>query len=164
MRVTLVVAAARNDVIGRDGDIPWRLPDDQRFFREVTTGHCVVMGRKTFDEVGRPLPNRENYVLTRHAHEPVAGVEFFDALSVAIEHARARGFEECFIAGGEAIYREGLEIADRIYRTRVDAEPDGDTRFPEIDEAKWKCVERRFHAIDDRHLHSFSFETWERAD
>ncbi len=164
MRVSLVVAAARNGVIGRDGDIPWRLPDDQRFFKQVTTGHCVVMGRKTFDEVGRPLPNRENYVLTRQGHPPVPGVEFFTDLSAAIERARARGFEECFIAGGEAVYREAMTIADRILLTRVDAEPEGDTRFPKIDEANWKRVERRFHEIDERHLHSFTFETWERTD
>jgi dihydrofolate reductase len=165
MRVSLIVAAARNGVIGRDGGIPWRLPDDQRFFKEITSGHCVVMGRKTFDEVGqRPLPNRENFILTRKPHAPVPGVEFFSRLLDAIDRARERGFDECFIAGGEAIYREGMEIADRIYLTRVDAVPEGDTRFPEIDEADWRCVDRKPHPVDERHAHSFVFETWDRAD
>ncbi len=164
MRVSVVVAAARNGVIGHHGEIPWRLPDDQRFFKELTNGHCVVMGRKTFDELGRPLPNRENFVLTRRRHDPTPGVEFFSDLPAAIDRARERGFGECFIAGGEAIYREGMQVANRIYLTRVDAEPPGDTRFPEIDEAHWRCVDRKLHPIDERHAHSFAFETWDRVD
>ena len=164
MRVSLVVAAARNGVIGSHGKIPWRLPDDQRFFKDVTSGHCVVMGRKTFDSLPKPLPNRENFVLTRRGHDAVPGVEFFVDLAAAIDRARERGFDECFIAGGEAIYREGMDVADRIYRTRIDAEPEGDTRFPEIDEKKWKCVERKPHSIDERHAHTFTFETWDRVD
>lgn len=163
MRVSLVVAAARNGVIGLLGEIPWRLPDDQRFFKNVTTGHCVVMGRKTFDSLGRPLSNRKNFVLTRRPHEPIPGVEFFRDLPAALDRARELGFSECFIAGGEDIYREAMETADRVYLTRVDAEPEGDTRFPEIDEAKWQCVDRRPHPIDDHHVHSFAFETWDRA-
>jgi len=165
MRVSLVVAAARNGVIGRDGGIPWRLPDDQRFFKDITSGHCVVMGRKTFDELGqRPLPDRENFILTRKPHPPVPGVEFFTSLPDAIDRARERGFDECFIAGGEAIYREGMELADRIYLTRVEAEPEGDTRFPEVDETVWQCVERRPHPVDERHAHPFVFEVWDRVD
>jgi dihydrofolate reductase len=164
MRVSLVVAAARNGVIGRLGKIPWHLPDDQRFFKDVTIGHCVVMGRKTFDSLPSPLPDRENFVLSRRPHEPVPDVEFFRDLQAAIDRARELGFSECFIAGGEDIYREGMETADRIYLTRVDAKPEGDTRFPEIDEARWRCVERKLHPIDERHAHSFAFETWERTD
>ena len=164
MRVCLVVAAARNDVIGHRGEIPWRLPDDQRFFKDITKGHCVVMGRKTFDSLGRPLSDRENFVLTRQARDPIPGVEFFDDLSAAIERARELGFQECFIAGGEAIYREAMAVADRIYLTRVDAEPEGDTAFPTIDGSAWRCVERRPHAVDERHAHPFVFETWDRVD
>ncbi|HEB90012.1 MAG TPA: dihydrofolate reductase [Deltaproteobacteria bacterium] len=165
MRISLVVAAARNRVIGHRGAIPWRLPDDQRFFRDVTTGHCVVMGRKTFEELNRrPLPNRENYVLSRRPQEPVPGVEFFPNLAAALDRARERAFRECFIAGGEALYREGLALADRIYLTRVDAEPPGDTWFPEIDERSWRCVARDERPVDDRHPHAFTFETWDRVD
>lgn len=164
MRVSIVVAAARNGVIGVRGDLPWRLPDDQRFFKEMTSGHCVVMGRKTFDTLGSPLPKRANFVLTRQPHDPIAGVEFFSDLSGALDQARKRGFEECYIAGGEEIYREGMTVADRIYLTRVDAEPEGDTRFPEINEAKWKRVDRKLHPADQHHVHSFAFETWDRLD
>jgi len=162
MRVSLVVAAARNGVIGQDGEIPWKLPDDQRFFRQLTTGHCIVIGRKTFDSIGKALPGRKNLVLSRKPHEPVEGVEFFRELAKAIEWARDQGLAECFIAGGEAIYREGLEIADSIYLTRVEAEPEGDTHFPEIDEASWECVDRQPHEIDERHAYAFAIETWQR--
>ena len=164
MRVSLVVAAARNGVIGLGGKIPWRLPDDQRFFKKLTIGHCVVMGRKTFDSLPRPLSDRKTLVLSRQAHGPGDGVEYWTDLASALDRARAEGFAECFIAGGEAVYLEAMSIADRIYLTRIDATPEGDTHFPEIDEANWKCIARESHPIDERHAHSFTFETWDRVD
>lgn len=162
MRISLVVAAARNGVIGHAGGIPWKLPDDQRFFRALTQGHCIVIGRKTHEEIGRALPGRKNLVVSRTPRAAAGEVEFFTRLVDAIEWARAHGFAECFIAGGEGIYREGLAHADCIYLTRVDAEPPGDTFFPELDEGVWHCVERRPHARDARHAHAFVFERWER--
>ena len=162
MRISLIVAVAKNGVIGNDGEIPWRLPEDQKFFRRTTMGHALVYGRKTFDSIGKALPGRPNLVLTRREHAPVEGVDFHPSLDEAIEAARTAGQTECFIAGGEAIYREGLAIADRVYRTVVDAEPEGDTRFPDLDEATWTCVERVPHAPDDRHAHAFVIETWDR--
>ena len=158
MQISLVVAAAKNGVIGLDGEIPWRLPDDQRFFRRLTTGHCIVIGRKTFDSIGKALPGRKNLVLSRSPHDPVDDVEFFRELESALQ----QGIAQCFIAGGEAIYREGLELADSIYMTRVDTELVGDTHFPKIDEAVWECVDRQPHEIDDRHAHAFAIETWQR--
>jgi len=164
MRVSIVVAAARNGVIGNGDEIPWRLPADQRFFKDVTSGHCLIMGRDTYDTLDRPLPRRKHLVLTSRPHEPCPGVEFLSSLAAAIDRARELGFEECFIAGGENVYREGLEFADRIYLTRVDAEPEGDARFPEFDETRFRCVERKPHDADERHAHPFVFETWDRAD
>ena len=164
MRVSIVVAAARNDVIGDQGRIPWRLPADQRFFRELTTGHALVMGRKTFESIGRPLPGRENLVLSRRPVASAPGLEGFRDLESALEWARSKGFAECFVAGGEAVYREALALADCLYVTRVDAEPEGDVRFPEIDESIWRCIGRQPHAADERHAHAFTIETWERAD
>ncbi|MCP4903516.1 MAG: dihydrofolate reductase [bacterium] len=160
--MSLIAAAASNGVIGLDGEIPWTLPDDQRFFRDQTSGHCIVIGRKTFDSIGKALPGRKNLVLSRRPHEPVADVEFFVDLPSAITWARDQAVAHCFIAGGEAIYREGLALADSIYLTRVDAEPEGDTRFPDIDEEIWECVDRRPHKIDARHAHTFAIETWAR--
>ena len=164
MRVSLVVAAARNDVIGHERAIPWRLPDDQKFFRRVTMGHVLVYGRKTFDEIGKALPGRRNFVLTRSPHDPVDDVDFFPDLAAALAAARETGETECFVAGGEAIYREAMTLADRLYVTRVDAEPEGDTHFPEIDESQWKRVAADPHEPDERHAHAFVFETWERRD
>jgi len=166
MRISLVVAVAKNGVIGHRGGLPWKLPDDQRFFRDLTRGHCIVIGRKTFEEIGcKPLPDRKNLVVSRTPRPPSAdGIEFFLDLAGAVEWARAHAFRECFIAGGEGIYREGLEIASCVHLTRIDAEPEGDTFFPELDEKVWRCVERRPHAIDARHAHAFAFERWERRD
>lgn len=176
MRISLVVAAARNGVIGHRGRIPWRLPADQRFFKRLTTGHCVVMGRKTFESIGRPLPGRENLVLSRHGHdhghdhgqgvgggEGGNGVTVLPDLAAALARARERDFAECFVIGGEGLYREALPISDRIYRTRVEAEPEGDVFFPEIDESRWRCLEREPHPADARHAHAFTIETWERT-
>ena len=132
MRVSLVVAAARNGAIGLAGEIPWRLPDDQKF------------------------------VLSRSKQSPVEGIDFFPDLEAALAFAREIPLEECFIAGGEAIYRDGLKVADRVYLTRVDAEPEGDTFFPEIDEALFECIEREPHVADDRHDHPVTIETWQR--
>lgn len=162
MRISLVVAAANNGVIGHRGGIPWRLPDDQRFFRDLTRGHCIVIGRKTFDEIGKALPDRKNLVVSRTPRASAGGVEFFTDLESALAWARAAGFADCFIAGGEGLYREGLAFAECVHLTRVDAEPEGDTFFPELDPAMWHCVERRPHARDDRHAHAFAFERWAR--
>ncbi|MFP6655844.1 MAG: dihydrofolate reductase, partial [Myxococcota bacterium] len=139
MRVSLVVAAARNGAIGLAGKLPWRLPDDQRFFKELTLGHCVVMGRKTFDSLPGPLPNRKNLILSRQPHSSDRGADFLPDLTAALDWARAEGFSECFIAGGEAVYREGMASANRVYLTRIDAEPEADTYFPELDETCWRC-------------------------
>ena len=163
MRVSIVVAAARNGVIGDRGRIPWRLPDDQRFFKQLTTGHAVVMGRKTFESIGRPLPQRENLVLSRRPLEHGPGIRGFRDLESALDWAREQGFEECFVAGGEAVYREALEVADRLYLTRVDAEPEGDVEFPAIDESRWRCLRRETHPADEHHRYAFTIETWERA-
>lgn len=160
----MIVAAASNGVIGAEGGIPWRLPDDQKFFRRMTTGQAIVIGRKTFDSIGKALPGRRNLVLTRRAAPEVEGVEFFPDLTAALDAARAGGVEECFIAGGEALYREGLALADRIYLTRVDAEPEGDTFFPELDARDFDCIDRAPHARDERHAHAFVIETWARRD
>ena len=162
MRVSLVVAAAKNGVIGHRGGIPWRLPDDQRFFRDLTRGHCIVIGRKTFDEIGRALPDRKNLVVSRTPRASAGGVEFFTDLPSALAWARAQGFGDCFIAGGEGLYREGLAFAECVHLTRVDAEPEGDTFFPELDPEIWWCVERRLHSPDERHAHAFAFERWVR--
>ena len=164
MKITLIAAMAENRVIGRAGTLPWRLPDDQRFFRRLTTGHPVVMGRKTFESIGKPLPNRSNLVVSRRDFSRCPGIHGFAKLSQAEAWVRGQGFEELFVIGGEALYREAMQRAERIYLTRVEAEPEGDAFFPEIDESRWHCVEQKAHPADERHSHDFSFEVWERRN
>jgi dihydrofolate reductase len=162
MRISLVVAAARNGVIGHRGEIPWQLPDDQRFFRKLTTGNIIVMGRKTFESIGKPLPSRTNLVLSRSDLSHIEGIHTFRRLRDAEDWARDRLASELFVIGGEAVYREAMPDADRIHLTRVEAEPEGDAYFPEIDQTRWQCIHRDPRKADARHAIDFSFETWER--
>lgn len=164
MRISLVVAAARNGVIGFEGTIPWKLPDDQQFFKRLTINHPIVMGRKTWHSLGRPLPKRTHLVLSRGQIDVPRDVHLFDAFAKAEKWAQEEGFEELFVIGGEAVYREAMGHADLIYRTLVDAEPDGDAFFPEIDQSHWHCAERQGHEIDEAHAHAFQFETWVRRN
>ncbi len=167
MRVTLIAAVARNGVIGRGGGIPWRLPADLAYFKRTTMGHTLVMGRRTFESSG-PLPGRTTIVLTRQADwQPPgapAGVEVAASLDEALARAAGRGETQVFVCGGEAIYRRALAVADRLHLTRVEAEPEGDTFFPELDRAAWRRVSREEQVPDERNPMGYAFETWERAD
>lgn len=156
--VSLVVAVARNGVIGRDNDLPWRLPDDLKRFKAVTLGKPVVMGRKTYESIGRPLPGRENRIVTRQPGLRIEGCRVFQRL----EDALAGAEEEIMVIGGAQIYAEALPLADRLYLTEVDAEAEGDARFPVIDPAQWQETCREPHAMDDRHAHGFVFRVLER--
>ncbi len=165
MRVTLIAAVARNGVIGQDGGIPWRLPADLAYFKRTTMGHTLVMGRRTFESSG-PLPGRTTIVLTRQRgwRPPAgaAGVETAASLDEALVRAAARGEDEIFVCGGEAIYRRALPVADRLHLTRVAAEPEGDTFFPDFDPARWRRASREEHAPDERNPMGYAFEVWER--
>jgi len=142
--VTLIAAVAANGVIGRDGDIPWRLPGEQKLFKARTVGHVLVMGRRTYESIGRPLPERTTIVVTRQPGWRAEGV--LTATSVPEALARAAEVdEEIYVAGGQEIYREALPVADRMVITRVEARPDGDTVFPPVDWAGWREVEREPH-------------------
>lgn len=142
VKIEMVVAIARNGIIGSDGDMPWRLSTDLKRFKAITLGCPVIMGRKTFQSIGKPLPGRSNVVVTRDAEFAAEGVEAVtspDAARVlAQERARSDGAESVFVIGGGEIYRQMLPQANRLHVTFVDAEPEGDTRFPEIDETTWE--------------------------
>lgn len=144
MTISMIAAVARNGVIGAHNSIPWRLPSDFAFFKRTTMGKPVVMGRKTFESIGKPLAGRINIVVTRQQGYQPEGVLVFSSLMAAIEHARtmaaADGHDEVFIGGGAEIYREAMPLADRLYITHVDLAPEGETRFPEIDADIWKAV------------------------
>jgi dihydrofolate reductase len=144
--VTLVAAIARNGVIGADGGIPWHLPDDQRRFKELTVGHVLVMGRVTYESIGRPLPGRTTVVVTRSAGWGAGDDGVLVASSVAEALALAATVDdEVFVVGGTRVYDEALPFADRLELTWVDAEPEGDAWFPAVDWAAWREVAREEH-------------------
>ncbi len=146
LRITFVVAVARNGVIGAAGGLPWRLPSDLKRFKALTLGHPVIMGRKTFQSIGRPLPGRDNIVVTRRGDLGIAGIECVPtveaALSLAASRAQARRVADIMVIGGGEIYAGLLARADRIHLTRVDLDAAGDTRFPALDAAEWHEVAR----------------------
>jgi dihydrofolate reductase len=151
---------AENRVIGRDGHLPWRLPADMRRFKMLTTGHTVIMGRKTWESMDGPLPNRRNIVVTRNRAFVAEGSEVVHDLERAL--ALAEGEQQVFIAGGEAIYAAMLPRADRIYLTVVHAVVDGDTFFPQFESSEWDLVDDRRFESDARHAHPYSFRMYIR--
>ena len=169
MILSAIWAMTRNRVIGKDGDLPWRLPDDQRFFRRTTLGKPIIMGRKTFDEIGRPLPKRRNIVLSRRGLDAegmeldAQGVEVARDLESALALARSDAPEEAFVIGGAQIYSLALPLLDRLYMTLIDTELEGDTWFPEFDLAAWRELKRTEHPADERHAWRFTILVMERA-
>jgi dihydrofolate reductase len=156
MKISLIVAMDKNRGIGLAGQIPWRLSDDLRQFKRLTMGHTLIQGRITWESIGRPLPGRRMVVLTRRPdYEVPEGVYVCGSLDEALDLARSAGDEEAFIGGGEAVYREALPMADRIYLTFVDAEVEADTYFPSFDEAEWEARTLLEHPADERNEYGF---------
>lgn len=157
----MVAALARNRVIGRDGDLPWRLPDDQKHFVRVTLGKTVLMGRRTFESIGaQPLAKRRNLVLTRDLDYQAEGATVVHSLEAALE--AAVGADELVILGGEKLYEALLPRAERLYLTFVHAEVPGDTYFPDVDFSEWVEVDRLDHPADERHAYPFHIVELER--
>jgi len=156
----LVVAAARNGVIGRDNGLPWRLPADLAHFKRVTLGHPILMGRRTWDSIGRPLPGRQNIVLTRDPSFRAAGASVVHSLAEA--RAAAGDADRLMVIGGAEIYRACLAEADVLHLTEVDAQIEGDARFPEWRREDWQEVSREAHPADERHAYGYSFVTLKR--
>lgn len=165
MKVSLIAAVADNGVIGRGGALPWHLPADLRRFKRLTTGHHLVVGRATWESVGKPLPGRTFVVVTSRPGYAAPGARVVRTLVEAIRLAREAGDEEPFVAGGAGIYREALErgLVDRLYLTRIQRAYEGDTRFPSFDEAAWRVVERERHAAEpEADRPAFEFVVLER--
>ncbi|TVS16426.1 MAG: dihydrofolate reductase [Planctomycetaceae bacterium] len=161
MSVSLIVAMSENRVIGRAGQLPWRLSSDLRRFRRLTMGHHLVMGRKTWESIGRPLPGRTSLVLTGHPDYRTPGACIVPDLPSAIR--AADGDDEVFVIGGGQIYREALPLVDRIYMTLVHAHVDGDTVFPELDAQTWYVVERSArYPADQKNQYEHSFLIYQR--
>ena len=162
MRLSLIAAVADNGVIGRDNDLPWRLPADLRRFKRLTMGPHLLMGRKTFESIGRPLPGRTTVVISRGRPALPDEVLLASSLERAIEIAAAAGDDEAFVAGGEEIFREALERADRIYLTRVRADVPGDRFFPALDARRWRLASSEEREPDERNEHRLAFQVLDR--
>jgi len=163
MLVSIIVARAENGVIGRDGTLPWRLSADLRRFKRLTMGHAIVMGRKTWESIGHPLPGRRMVVVSRQADYKADGVQVVASLDEALQVARGAGDKEVFVIGGAEIYRQALPIAQRIYLTRVGGQVEGDTYFPELDTGDWSQIESEQHEADAKNDHAYCFEVHERT-
>jgi dihydrofolate reductase len=160
-RVTLVVAVADNGVIGRDNALPWHLPEDLKRFKRITLGKPIVMGRKTFESIGRPLPGRLNIVLTRDVHYRREGVAVVHDVEGAL--SAAGGVEEVMVIGGSDLFRLFLPRATRVHITRVHGDVAGDIYWPALNAEEWRVVEREEFAADERHAYPMTFESWERS-
>ncbi|MCB0494289.1 MAG: dihydrofolate reductase [Cyclobacteriaceae bacterium] len=165
MKISLIAAVAQNRVIGKENDLPWRLPDDMKYFMQTTSEHHVLMGRKNYDSLPdkfKPLPNRTNIVVTRQNNFEAAGCTIVSSIEKGIEIASQNNEEELFVIGGAQIYKQSLERADYLYLTEINAEIEGDTYFPEIDPSEWTEISRKPHDIDERHRYSFDFVIYKR--
>jgi dihydrofolate reductase len=160
--ISLVVAAAENNAIGKNNQLLWHLPNDLKFFKNTTWAGVVIMGRKTFESVNKPLPGRLNIVVTSNTEWKYESVKTAKSLQQAIDIATAENFKKIFIIGGGEIYKQSMPIADTIYITRVHTSIEGDTYFPEINEAEWKLIDKDDFSKDEKHAYDYSFEKWER--
>lgn len=157
MRISLIVAVAQNGVIGHDNQLIWHLPDDLKQFKRLTTGHPIIMGRKTFESIGKPLPNRTSIVITRSKNWCFEGVVVVNSVEEALEAARQTGTDEAFVIGGAEIYRVTLPLANKIYLTEVKADFEGDAHFVIPNLEDWQEISRMAHAQDEKHAVAFDF-------
>ena len=161
MKISIIVAMAANGVIGRDNQLPWHLPADLKHFKKTTMGKPILMGRKTWESIGRPLPGRANIVITRDSTYTAAGCEVVNSIDAAI--AAAGEQDEVMVIGGAELYRQVLPDTDTIYLTRIHEVVEGDTRFPEIHNTEWHQVERVDHEADEKNTHNYSFIRLDRV-
>jgi dihydrofolate reductase len=158
--VTMIAAAGNDNELGKNGDLPWHLPDDFKRFKRLTSGHHIIMGRKTFESFPQPLPDRTHVVITRNKDYKSKNAIVVHDLQTAL--ASVSGDQQPFIIGGGEIYKMAISKTDRIELTRVHGDFEADTYFPEIDKTKWKLVNSLHHPADEKHQYSFDYETWER--
>lgn len=156
--ITLIAAAAENNALGKDNDLLWHLPEDFKRFKQITSGHHIIMGRKTFESFPKPLPNRTHIIITRQEDYLAEGCLVVHSLEEAIEIAPQN--EEVFIIGGAQIYKQALPFADKIDLTRVHIELDADAFFPEFNTSEWDLVFSEKHFKDEKHQYDFTFETY----
>ena len=166
VKVSLIAAVAENGVIGKDNQLPWHIKSEFQYFKNTTVGHPIVMGRRSFESLGKPLPKRANIVVTRDKNFQAAGVivahSLEEGIKIAKDIAVKEKLGEVFIGGGADIYRLSLPGADRLYLTEVHMKPDGDTRFPDFDRGDWKEVKREFHPKKEGETADYTITVLER--
>ena len=159
-KISMIAAMGKDRVIGYNNKMPWHLPADLQFFKHTTLGSPIIMGRKTYNSIGRPLPGRLNIILSRNKNLTIEGCTVVNTLKEAL--AAAKGFDEIFITGGAHLYNKFLEKADRLYLTLIDEEFQGDTFFPDYTQYQWKEVERVVNQADSKNVYPYTFLTLER--
>ena len=164
MKVSLIAAIAQNGVIGKNNDLPWKLRSDMRFFVTSTKGHTVIMGRLNYESIGRPLPKRENIIVSHNAELLVSGCHTTTSVESALRMAEAAGEDEAFIIGGAQIYALALPYAHRFYRTRVLSNVDGDVFFPPLTESQWQVNSQSTHQKDEENEYAFEIELLTRRE
>ena len=162
MIISLIAAVDQAGGIGKDGKVPWHISADLKYFKRITMGHFVIMGRKTFESIGKPLPGRTNLILSNQSEFQPANTVVFHSLESALSYSREQGEEEVFIIGGEKVFQQSIPFAQRIYLTKVDNEFDCDVFFPQIEIASWQVVESDHHSKGETQQIAFTFQVLEK--
>lgn len=162
MIISQIVAVAENGAIGKDNDLIWRLPTDLKYFKEITTGHHIIMGRKNYESIGRPLPNRTSVIITRNKDYKAEGCIIVNSIEEALEVAKSNGETEAFIIGGGEIYRSSLDITQTIYYTEVHESFEADTFYPHLEENIWVETSREYHTKNEKNAYNFSFVKYQK--
>lgn len=162
--LTIIAAVGENNTLGKDKDLPWHLPDDFKRFKKITTGHPIIMGRKTFETFPKPLPNRKHIIITRQKDYQQEDCLVVHDLDQALELATSTKTQETFIIGGGEIYKQAMPYVDKIELTRIHHKFDGDTFFPAFDPTEWELTDEIYHPKDEKHDYSFTFLTYERKE
>lgn len=160
--IAMVVAASTNNVIGKNNQLVWNLPNDTRFFKNITWGFPVIMGRKTFEALGKPLAGRTNIVITRQSNWTAEGTTTAKDLEDAVAKAAATNAKQLFVIGGGEIYKQSMPIADTIYITRVHTTVEGDAHFPVIEAHEWQLESNEDFPADEKHAFAYSFQVWKK--
>lgn len=162
MKVSCIVATALDNVIGKDNQIPWYLPADLKYFKKVTLGHHIIMGRNCYESIGRPLPKRTNIIVTRNPYYIVSNCLIVHSIEEALIEAEKNGEKEAFIIGGGKIYEQTEQLWDTLYWTEVQLKVDGDVHFPNIDLSQWKLESTEAHQPDEKNEHAYNFNVFKR--
>ncbi len=162
MIISCILAKTKNDVIGKDNDMPWHISDDLKYFKKITSGHAILMGRKNFESIGRVLPNRTNIIITRNKDYKVPGAIVVHSIEEGLKYALENKEEEAFIIGGGQIYNQSADYWDKIYITQIDADIQGDVYFSDVNFEDWKLISQECHKKSEVNEYDFCFEVYER--